>query len=77
VKETAFCSTDSELAELRERAQRAIDENIVLIADYKFLRAWFRMRPGTGCVRLRCWMTEPRRIYRSLRKQARSRAEAW
>ena len=45
MKETAFCLTDSELAELRERAQRAIDENIVLIADYKFLRALFRMRP--------------------------------
>ena len=45
MKETASCSTDSELAELRERAQRAIDENIVLIADYKFLRALFRTRP--------------------------------
>ena len=45
MEKTAFHSTVTNLVELRERAQRAIDENIVLIADYKFLRALFRMRP--------------------------------
>jgi hypothetical protein len=49
VEKTAFHSTVTNLAELRERAQRAIDETIVLIGDYQFLRAWWRMRP-TGRV---------------------------
>ena len=48
MKETPFYSTYSELEELRERAQRAIDETIVLIADFKFLQAWWRMRPSAG-----------------------------
>ena len=46
MKETPFYSTYSELEELRERAQRAIDETIVLIGDFRFLRAWWRMRPS-------------------------------
>ena len=48
MKETPFYSTYSELEELRERAQRAIDETIVVIADYRFLHAWIRMRPSDG-----------------------------
>ena len=46
MEKTAFHSTVTNLAELRERAQRAIDETIVLIGDYQFLRAWWRMRPS-------------------------------
>ena len=48
MEKAIFHSTYSELAELRERAQRAIDETVVLIADYEFLRAWWRMRPSAG-----------------------------
>ena len=50
MKETPFYSTYSELEELRERAQRAIDETIVLIADFKFLQVWIRMRPIAGVI---------------------------
>jgi hypothetical protein len=46
VEKTAFHSTVTNLVELRERAQRAINETIVLIGDYQFLRAWWRMRPS-------------------------------
>jgi len=50
VERPSLDSTYSELAELRERAQRAIDETIVLIADFQFLRAWWRMRPSAGVI---------------------------
>ena len=46
MEKTISHSTYSELAELRARAQRAIDETIVLIGDFRFLRAWWRMRPS-------------------------------
>ena len=45
MEKTAFHSTCSELVKLRERAQREIDETVVLIGDYQFLQAWWRMRP--------------------------------
>jgi hypothetical protein len=39
---------DSELAELRDRAQRAIDDARILVKDFQFLCAWRRMRPKAG-----------------------------